>query len=371
MTLNVEASSVSLSCEDIDVQYSIDQGPLEMGTAATMNEGGDITISVSPSSVGYVVVSPDGTTLPGSPSQGFTITDITKLQEGDYTIRTELVGGSVGGIQDATLAYVDSEEVTGENGRAVNALDGNPGTIWHTGWSGGNDPQPHEIQLDLGVISNVSGLTYLPRQDGGINGTIGRYEIYVSLTTSDWGSAVGIGTWANNINLKTVDFTAKQGRYVRLVSLAEVNGGPWASAAEIGVVSDGAATCSKTLTLNVNEVNNTFSNKNGAAQNMTLIDMNNIIASNNNVDSIVLNDFQIFPNPTDGDLTMNLSSYMGRKVFVTIIKSNGQEILSKFYAKNHRLEESIDISVFAEGVYILRINCETERISKKLILRKK
>ena len=82
------------------------------------------------------------------------------------------------------------------------------------------------------------------------------------------------------------------------------------------------------------------------------------------------NDFKIFPNPTKGNIAMNLSHYMGRKVFVTINKINGQEVFNEFFMKNHRLEESINISEFAEGVYLLRINCENEIISKKLILRK-
>ena len=261
---------MEIECNDVEVRYSIDRGAVVVGDTVTMDEGGDIVISAGPSGVGYSVLSPEGTTLAGNSEDGFSISGITKSQEGIYTIVTELEGLPGTEVHNATLEYVDSEEVSGENGRATNALDSNPGTIWHTRWSGGNDPQPHEIQLDLGGISNVSGLNYLPRQDGGFNGTIEQYEIYVSETTTDWGVPVSMGSWAKNVNLKTVNFTAKEGRYVRLVSLAEINGRPWASAAEISVITNSTiVNCDKYISILVNEVDNGFLKISGIGRGVT------------------------------------------------------------------------------------------------------
>ena len=76
--------------------------------------------------------------------------------------------------------YVDSEETVGENGVAENAFDGVSGTIWHTKWYGGSPSPPHEIQIDLGGNYTIGGFRYLPRQDGGVNGGIAKYEFYVS-----------------------------------------------------------------------------------------------------------------------------------------------------------------------------------------------
>ncbi|MFF2042765.1 TIM-barrel domain-containing protein [Kitasatospora sp. NPDC058170] len=132
------------------------------------------------------------------------------------------------------LAYTDSQETAGENGGAANAFDGSAGTIWHSKYTSASAPLPHEIQIDLGARYGVDSATYLPRQDGGVNGRIGRYEIYVSDSTTSWGTPVATGTFADTAAAKKVAFAAKPGRYLRLRALTEAgNRGPWTSAAEI------------------------------------------------------------------------------------------------------------------------------------------
>ncbi|WP_436499234.1 endo-alpha-N-acetylgalactosaminidase family protein [Actinokineospora sp. HUAS TT18] len=133
-----------------------------------------------------------------------------------------------------TVIYVDSQETSGENGAAANVLDGNAGTIWHTAWSAGNAPYPHEIQLDLGATYNVSSVYYLPRQSQ-TNGRIANYEVYTSTDGTSWGTAAATGTFQNATTEQTVAITPRQARYVRLRALSEVNGNPWASAAELNV----------------------------------------------------------------------------------------------------------------------------------------
>src|SRR5262249_61985262 len=81
----------------------------------------------------------------------------------------------------------------------------------------------------------VDGFRFLPRQDGGINGTIADYEFYVSPDGTTWGTAVAAGTLAADTTEKTVRFPAKSGRYVRLVAVSEIHGNPWTSAAELNV----------------------------------------------------------------------------------------------------------------------------------------
>ncbi|GIG62503.1 hypothetical protein Lfu02_68750 [Longispora fulva] len=147
------------------------------------------------------------------------------------------VGGgnpAPGRIPGLTVRSADSQETTGENGAAANAVDGNPATIWHTQWSGANPPPPHEIQLDLHATYQVTSVYYLPRQTG-TNGRIARYEVYVSTDGVTWGTPVATGTWTNTATEETATFAAKAGRYVKLRALSEVNGNPWTSAAEIAV----------------------------------------------------------------------------------------------------------------------------------------
>ncbi|MEU6890384.1 TIM-barrel domain-containing protein [Streptomyces sp. NPDC046557] len=134
-----------------------------------------------------------------------------------------------------SLVSADSQETAAENGAAANAFDGDPATMWHTAWSSGTAaPLPHDLQIDLGARYTVDGLGYLPRQDGGANGRIGSYEIYVSDTTTDWGPPAATGTFADTASLQRITLPAKPGRYLRLRSLTEAGGrGPWTSAAEL------------------------------------------------------------------------------------------------------------------------------------------
>ncbi|MFD9675408.1 TIM-barrel domain-containing protein, partial [Streptomyces sp. NPDC059981] len=134
-----------------------------------------------------------------------------------------------------SLVSADSQETAAENGAARNSFDGDPATLWHTAWSAGTPAAlPHEIRIDLGARYAVDGLGYLPRQDGGANGRIGGYEVYVSDTTTDWGTPVATGAFADTSAAKTVALAPRTGRYLRLKSLTEAGGrGPWTSAAEI------------------------------------------------------------------------------------------------------------------------------------------
>ncbi|MFF4497137.1 TIM-barrel domain-containing protein [Streptomyces sp. NPDC001546] len=134
-----------------------------------------------------------------------------------------------------TLVSADSQETAAENGAAVNAFDGDPATLWHTAWSTGTPAAlPHEIRIDLGARYAVDGLRYLPRQDGGVNGRIGGYEIYVSDSTTDWGSPAATGTLPDTAASSSVTFASRTGRYLRLRALTAAGGrGPWTSAAEI------------------------------------------------------------------------------------------------------------------------------------------
>ena len=133
----------------------------------------------------------------------------------------------------ATVRSVDSQETAGEPGAATNAVDSRTTTIWHTKWYGGADPLPHELQLDLGSSRTVTGLTYVPRQDGSANGRIGRYELHLSADGTTWTLATA-GTFADDATAKTVRCWPTAARYVRLRALTEAGArGPWTSAAEI------------------------------------------------------------------------------------------------------------------------------------------
>ena len=122
---------------------------------------------------------------------------------------------------------------------ASNAIDGDPDTIWHTAFRPKATVHPHEIVIDLGQSTDVTGFFYTPRSEG-VNGTIQRYAVYLSETTTDWGEPAAKGLFfdigAETYTQRRVAFEQKtSGRYLRLVALSSVNGEPFTSAAEIGV----------------------------------------------------------------------------------------------------------------------------------------
>ncbi|MGM1062268.1 discoidin domain-containing protein [Saccharothrix sp. Mg75] len=138
------------------------------------------------------------------------------------------------------VATASGEEVAGEDGRAANALDGDPSTIWHSPWTTPT-PLPQSITVDTRQTQRLSGLVYTPRPGGG-NGTIGRYEIHLSTDGTTWGAPVATGTAADDASAKTFSFAVAPTRYVRLTAITEAGGrGQWASAAEIGLLGDPGA----------------------------------------------------------------------------------------------------------------------------------
>lgn len=137
-----------------------------------------------------------------------------------------------------SLRFVDSEETSGENGVAARAFDGNPSTYWHTEWSGGS-LHPHELQLDLGESHVIGGVVYTPRQGDPANGRIADYALYLSDDPEAWGQPIGSGTFADTGADQTIRFPMTSGRYLRLVALSEVNGGPWTAVAELNVLAAG------------------------------------------------------------------------------------------------------------------------------------
>ena len=213
------------------------------------------------------------------------------------------------------LVYVDSEEVNSP-GLAIMAFDEDFSTIWHTRWSTGNDLYPHEIQVDMGETYLVSKFIYYTRQDGS-NGRIKEYELYISDDIDDWGEAVSIGEFVNTAAPQTIVLNEpKEGRFFRLVALSEVNGNPWASAAEFSVVG-----C----------IDNT--------------------GFNDYFDSY--NHLSAFPIPTSGLISVALPN--AQELNYSIVSASGKAI-EKGQIHQHQGHYDFDLSHQSNGVYILLIN---------------
>lgn len=112
-----------------------------------------------------------------------------------------------------SILSFDSEEPTGEGvkgGHASHAIDDNTSTFWHTAWKN-ISPVPahdHQITIDMGATHDLQTLCYLPRQDGGANGRVNAYEIYLSNDGNNWGSAITTGNFADNANQQSAQISS-------------------------------------------------------------------------------------------------------------------------------------------------------------------
>jgi hypothetical protein len=104
----------------------------------------------------------------------------------------------------------DSEETDDQDAPATNAIDGNNSTFWHTEWEPApddvNDAKlPHQLVIDLGSARPITGFSYTPRQSG-TNGHIEDWEIYLSNTNGNWGTAVDTGTFPAGTATQSITF---------------------------------------------------------------------------------------------------------------------------------------------------------------------
>jgi alpha-L-fucosidase len=136
------------------------------------------------------------------------------------------------------VVRVDSEETAGADNAAARAIDGDSSTIWHTRWNA-DQKQPHTITVDMGKTHRIAGFTYLPRQDGLLNGVVEKYRFETSVDGANWMTNIADGSFANiqnNPSLQEVSFAPVSARYFRFTSLQAIWNSGWTSAAEISVL---------------------------------------------------------------------------------------------------------------------------------------
>ena len=136
------------------------------------------------------------------------------------------------------VVSVDSEETVGADNSAARAIDGDSSTYWHTRWNA-DQKQPHSITVDMGKTNRIAGFTYLPRQDGLLNGVIDKYRFETSTDNVIWTTDIANGSFANiqnNPSLQEVNFAPVNVRYFRFTSLHAIWNSGWTSAAEISVL---------------------------------------------------------------------------------------------------------------------------------------
>ena len=219
------------------------------------------------------------------------------------------------------LIGTDSEETNGEDGKAINAFDGDPTTIWHTAWYYQSPDYPHEIKIDLGGEFAISGFNYLPRQNSA-NGRIKEYEFYISNDKTNWGTPVDEGTFESGSSIKRIRFSATSGKYIKLKSLSEQNGNNWASISEFNLLG-----C-------IGTKSNEF-------------EINNISA---------------YPIPATDRITINLPQFNSSKNWsFKIISSTGQIVQTNEFS-SYNLEYTFKLNNIKSGLYFIKLRSEDATI---------
>jgi len=131
-----------------------------------------------------------------------------------------------------------SSENPGEE--AYRAMDGNRDTIWHSQWQGKVMPLPHTLSIDLTDEYEIKGLVLTPRE-GGFNGVIHQFELFVSNDEKEPGKPVFRGELPKSQQPQTVRLDNPiKGRYLTIKVLSEHGSNTFASLAELELICDTA-----------------------------------------------------------------------------------------------------------------------------------
>ena len=131
--------------------------------------------------------------------------------------------------------HAASSQASGNGRTSASMIDGDSRTHWHTQFNGGVKTHPHTVVVDLGKRREVVGVRYMSRQDGGWNGALAKCEFAVSESADVFPAKSHPVTFKKTRDAQEFRFEGT-GRYLHLRILSEVNGGPWASIAELGVI---------------------------------------------------------------------------------------------------------------------------------------
>ena len=138
-------------------------------------------------------------------------------------------------IKHLSIHYVSSEQTGSDD--AINCIDGNINTIWHTSHNASDSDRTIILKLDEPIY--LSSFQYVPRQFG-TNGRVKNAILYVSMDGINW-TAVGNATnWENNANSKTIELEeATKTQYVKFVTTENWGDGRnFASAAMFNLFED-------------------------------------------------------------------------------------------------------------------------------------
>jgi hypothetical protein len=84
----------------------------------------------------------------------------------------------------------------------------------------------------------------------------------------------------------------------------------------------------------------------------------------------VLNDIKIFPNPAQGRFTLSFDLKGSGAFRISMYSLVGNEVFSDTYFRDAGIySKHFDSAQYEPGIYLMRISCEDETITQKVIIR--
>jgi len=143
-----------------------------------------------------------------SQSMSYTVTPLPAAGKGNWSI-----------------VDFSTEEAGGEgavNGYATAAIDGDPGTFWHSNWSSTGSSYPHHLTIDMGSEKNIAGFEIFRRSGAGGGATV--HEFWVSSDNVAFTKVATLNAALDSNNGFLTDADANtRGRYVKYVATAGPN----------------------------------------------------------------------------------------------------------------------------------------------------
>jgi hypothetical protein len=137
--------------------------------------------------------------------------------------------------QGWSITSFSSEETSGEgatDGRAVNLIDGDLNSYWHSKWTGTAAIYPHQVVIDMGSLKSVEGVSMVQRNS--LSRSVKDFEI---LYSNDGQSYVSAGNYilVNSGSVQYFKFSTKVSmRHLKIVAKSAHDGDKFAALAEIG-----------------------------------------------------------------------------------------------------------------------------------------
>ncbi|TKC04185.1 RICIN domain-containing protein [Pedobacter frigoris] len=196
-----------------------------------------------------------------------------------------------------SIASFSSEETSGEgtvNGRAINLIDGNGSTYWHSRWTGSAASYPHTIVVDLGSSNSAEGLSLSQRS--GASRAIKNFQI---LTSSDGTSFTAVNSYVAQ-NISGTQYFAfgstKTFRYFKIIASSAYDGLQFAALAELGLYTDNTSAIE----------NGAFYKLVSAVNNTSVLDVNSSTPVNGTLVSLWANN-----NPTSNNQVWKVRKVAG------------------------------------------------------------